>query len=83
VAPSDAARAIADELARQLKNHPRFSLLLMPAADVVDGEDVVSIYWLDRDGSGAADRVVRLADYDGQRPDEAASRIISSLSLTA
>lgn len=79
----DKAQALADELARQLKDHSRISLLLQPTAHVVDGEDGVSLYWLDREHSDAADELIRAGDYEGLRPDEAASRIIASLSLTA
>jgi len=65
----------------QLSAHLRISLLLVPTAEVVDGEDVVSFYWLDRRESGAADTVVRGADCVGQNPQEAAGSIIRGLSL--
>lgn len=82
MAQSDTAQALALELARQLEHHPRISLLLVPETSVVDGEDHISLYWLDRDEDGAADTLVRVKDYDGQRPEDAAKEIIGSLSLT-
>ncbi|MGH2895313.1 MAG: hypothetical protein ACRDPM_18890 [Solirubrobacteraceae bacterium] len=54
----------------------------MPETSVVDGEDHISLYWLDRDEDGAADTLVRVKDYDGQRPEDAAKEIIGSVSVT-
>ena len=57
-------------------------MLLVPETSVVEGEDHVSLYWLDRDADGAADTLVQVKDYEGQRPEDAAKEIIGSLSLT-
>jgi hypothetical protein len=82
VAPSDAAQALVLELAQQLEHHPRITLMLVPETYVVNGEDQNQPYWLDRDEDAAADTLVRVKDYEGQRPEDAAQQIIGNLSLT-
>jgi hypothetical protein len=83
VAASGAAEALTHELTRQLKQHPRVSLLLLPKLEVIDGDDWISLYWLDRVEDAARDTVVRVRDYEGQHPDAAAERIISTLISSA
>jgi len=56
--------------------------MLVPETYVVNGEDQNQPYWLDRDEDAAADTLVRVKDYEGQRPEDAAQQIIGNLSLT-
>lgn len=76
---SPEAEALAQELTRQLKHHPRISILLLPKAKIIDDEDQISFYWLDREESGATDTTIRVKDYAGQTPETAAKNIISNL----
>lgn len=69
---SPEAQALAQELTRQLQQHSRISLLLQPTAQIIDGEEHITLYWLDRDAAGAADAVIRVNDHAGQSPQAAA-----------
>jgi hypothetical protein len=73
------AEALSQELLRQLKQHPRVSVLLVPNSKAIDGEEHIAFYWLDREEDGAFDTEIAVKDFAGQPPETAAANIIASL----
>jgi hypothetical protein len=73
------AEALSRELLRQLKQHPRVSVLLIPKPKVIDDEEYIAFYWLDRQEAGAAQTEIPVKDYADQPPQTAAANIIASL----
>lgn len=73
------AEVLSQELLRQLKQHPRVSVLLVPKPKVIEGEEYIAFYWLDRQEDGAAETEIPVNDYADQPPQTAAASIIASL----
>jgi len=76
---SPEADALSQELLSELKRHPRISVLLIPESKLIDGEEYVAFYWLDRQEAGAADTEVRVNDYADQPPGAAVASIVAGL----
>jgi hypothetical protein len=70
---SPEGEALAQELLKQLKQHPRISVLLIPSPKIIDDEEHISFYWLNHDQGEAATTKVRVKDYADQPPQAAAS----------